>query len=320
MRHALPLMVLATLAGCLHLESIEPEPTPPVSFALPEWDLAVGGTVEIPIRIEPGTGLLKVESQQPEQLTVERIRPDAIRVTPHAAGVLGVRAFGPDGATLGSASIRAARVESAELICLSASPFPVAELAAIAGAAERIRILPRGVNGQLLAGADPVLDVRLTNLTELALELAPARVGRPGGFLSSVPGPDLGIRFGEPGVPATEAQIRIAAYGSSTPLLTVPVRLITEPASVSLDLDIGANQAIARGGEFVVGLHGRAWDNLPVAGLTADFQLTPASLVSVLDATATGELVGTAGTTRGVLEVQATLPSGHTATRWYQVQ
>jgi len=261
-------------------------------------NVALGGEAEVAYLALDTLMGFDIASLDPWVVTVERRGRDFVM---HAvgAGSTVIEARAADGSMLETRGVSVGRVASVGFAFTPAGEQPLAKLAALPGARERIRVLPRDAGGSILGGAEAVVALGFTGGVA-RIDLNAAQL-RPGVFeLFSAPvaaGYDVGVEFGALGGGTIAASVGGAAVGS------LPIEVVAAAKDVALRVNGRAETKSV----LVVGLVGSDANGVPVAGLVGDFAATPAELVAIVSPEDRGEvLVGTLATP-GVVTISATL-------------
>jgi hypothetical protein len=198
-------------------------------------------------------------------------------------GIAQLAARRADGSVVAQRAITVARIAVVGFAFLPAGDQPLARLAALPGARERLQVLPRSRDGATLGGADKLIELELTGDLEL-IDRATAQA-RPGElnilFAAVRPGYEIGVRFGALGAGSITATIDGVSLGS------IAIEVIAAAREVGLRwsqplAQIGASIAAPQGSVLVLDLVGSDGGGAPVAGIVGDFAAAPPELVTIL--------------------------------------
>jgi hypothetical protein len=240
-----------------------------------------------------------IVSLDPKVVSIEKNRGVFV-IRPVAVGVTAIAARTAEGATLETIAIRVAKIASVGFAFAPAGDSPLPRLAALSGAKERIRVLPRDSNGEVLGGADRAVALGFTGgLARIDPGAAQVRVGEFKLFGATEKlGFEIGVEFGAVGGGSVAASVAGVEVGA------LPVEVIAAASEVALRVNGRAEISSV----LVVSLVGSDADGAPVAGLVGDFAATPPELVTVYSPTARGEVFVIIGATPGLVTLSATLP------------
>jgi hypothetical protein len=246
--------------------------------------VALGGEARIAYLVHDTVPRFELVSQDPAVLAIEN-RPGgqlAMRAVGEGSTVISARA--PDGAELGTRVITVAKVASVGFMFAPAGDQPRATLAALPGARELIRVLPRDAKGLDLGGADKVVQLRFDgDLAAIDPTTAQARPGEFRVFGSPIrkPGYDIGVGFGAVGAASITASIDGIELGS------IAIDVVAAARDVSLRV---TNPPVVNT-FLVVSLIGDDANGVPLAGLVGDFTATPPDLVTIFTPSQRGEVL-----------------------------
>jgi hypothetical protein len=243
-------------------------------------------------------------SNDPSVLTVEQRGRDSFVMHAVGAGSTTIAARALDGSTLDTLGIRVAKIASVAFAFSPAGDQAQPKLAALPGARERIRVLPRDSGGRDLVGADRLLDFSFTgDLGRIEPATAKSRIGLFRFGLPKSPGYDIGVRFGALGGGSITATLDGAELGS------LPIDVIAAASDIALRVDnmVQTDNPTVTEYVVVVGLVGNDANGVPVAGLVGDFTAAPPDLVMLGSANGAGEVLVTTLSTPGTVTISATL-------------
>jgi hypothetical protein len=262
-------------------------------------EVALGGEANVAYLAHDTLLGFDIISLDPKVVTIEKRDRGVFVMRAVAVGATAIAARTAEGAPLETIGIRVAKIASVGFGFVPAGDSPLAKLAALSGAKERIQVLPRDSNGTVLGGADRVVALSFTGgLVRIDPSTAQARMVEFKLFDPLLkPGYEIGVEFGVVGSGS------IAASVDGIELGALPIEVIAAASEVALRV----NGRAEIGSVLVVGLVGSDANGVPVAGLVGDFAATPPELVTIYSPTGRGDVVVILGATPGVVTLSATL-------------
>lgn len=312
-RRYLPALALGALAACLDFDPVEIPPIftcdaplfpgsmcvdadHPIDFRDDQMWLAAGGTTPLDYLTVDGL-VFTLTSDQPAVLEVVAGADATFTLRAGAVGAANVVARGADGAVLRTLPVEVAPIAAVEFRFDPAGDAALTALAALPGAAERLRVVARDADDRELAGAASVLEFTTTGpIATAALDEAEHRSSGLFTF-TRWPGFETAVRFDGLGA-AT-----LVASADGVDLATLPIDVIA--AATDVELRLAAPELPVRTLQFadLVGTDARG---VPVAGLVGDFAASPAALLRAVDPHGPQGMFETLAP--GVATITATLP------------
>ncbi len=314
-RPLLPLAALA-LTGCFDPDAISGLPplfsceaplfpteacvdaSHPVDFYERVEGIVLGSEVEVEVLILEGTAVT-FSVDRPDLLELVRV-DDGGPVVRGVAEGWAVLSASANGRTIDTRSLRVSPIASVDFY-FDGGPdrVPLTELAALPGAIERVRLVPRASDLTVLSGAE--------TLTTLVTDGAVSTAAVDDGELR---GRDLDL-FGATPPPGFHAGFRADALGTGAlvaevdgvPIAALPITVV--PAATTVALTV-ASPTTAAGWFQLAGLSGTDDRGVPVAGLVGDFTVAPSTLASIDDPRAGEAFIRALAA--GEVTVTATLP------------
>jgi hypothetical protein len=261
-------------------------------------EVALGGEANVQYLAHDTLAGFDIVSLDPKVVTIEK-REGLFVMRAVAEGATAISARTAEGATLETIAIRVARIASVGFAFAPEGDAPLSRLAALPGAKERIRVLPRDSAGAVLGGADRVVELGFKGgLKRIDPGTAVPRLVEFHLFGASVKsGYEIGVEFGAVGSGSVTASVGGVELGA------LPIEVIAAASEVSLRV----NGLPVMGNGLVVGLFGSDASGAPVAGLVGDFAASPPELVTIYAPTGRGDVLVILGGTPGVVTVSATL-------------
>jgi hypothetical protein len=328
MRHGLP---RATVASCLVMAGCLDAQGPPIPFGgcnlkffpgecvdslhpfrfVDDHDRAIATGSATRIRYLALDDLhFDLRSSDPSVLRIEQDGVGGFLQRGLADGIVTLEAHDPQNRLLDQTAVHVSRIETVQFAFGPAAEPALEQLAALPGATELIRVLPKGPGDIVLAGAEARITFAFTGGVAAGdRSRAESRIGRfvffdwtrPPGFVTPV-------RFDTLGSATMTASVDGVVRGS------LPIEVIEVPDQVGLVL---AAPTMVTQWVQVAGLAGTDSRGVPVAGLIGDFTATPTELAEIPDPHGGEALISTLAP--GVVTVTATLP-GRTLTAQFTIE
>ncbi|MBX3159496.1 MAG: hypothetical protein KF773_26230 [Deltaproteobacteria bacterium] len=268
----------------------------PVAFSQDETALALGGAAPVGVLVLEGFQMT-IRSSNPEVLEVREVAPGEFRMHGLAEGDAELLAtdFTPDPRVFARHPMNVRPVAGARF-AFGPAGAPLARLAALPGAREKVRVTALDAANQPLAGGDAVVELAFAGATRINLALTQQRLGADVFGLAPAFGFDVGVEFGAVGAATLTANVAGAAVA------TLPIDVIAAPFLVDLEL----GRPLVAGGVAFLGLVGIDDRSTPVAGLVGSWSVSPAGIVELTAPPQSGEVLVKARAS-GAATVTATL-------------